>query len=351
MACLELGIMRHDINHPERSQQLIDWAMAHGVNHFESCWFYMNFECENFLYSLLKKYPRKDYFICGKMPIHNIVKNNDFKEIFNTQLKRVDGHYFDTYLLQALDERTIIDLYENQIIDFFLKEKRKGTIKRFGLSIQCRPEIFKQLLELKCWDVVQMPLNYFDYYLCRYDENYHLAVEYGIPIIAQAPVKGGLLTKSTEFNPALFKNKSLSQAAFDFLASLENIEMILCGNSSLATFQNTFEAFSRSEKINDFTEYLTAIETYRTNHVISCLECGRCDLNCKKGLPISAYIRLYNLALYDKTYFNAFDILKSAPDEPNHLCYYQGCQDCIEACPLSNDIPNLFFNRIFELRT
>lgn len=349
MIDIELGIMRHNPNNFQKSKELIDWAMNHGVNHFESCWFYCNFKCEEFLYSLLKDYNRSDYYICGKMPIHGIVARENFKEVFSTQLERVPGNYFDTYLLQALDERAMIDLFENNIISFFLEEKKKKTIHRFGLSIQCKPETFKKLLDLKCWDVVQMPLNYYDWFLCRYDENYKLACDYGIPIIAQAPVKGGLLTK--DFKQDSFKNynRTLIEGAYDFLSSLDNIEMILCGNSSLETFKQSFNSLSTYASSIPLEYYENIINNYKQRIKISCLECGRCSQACPKGLPVSAYISLYNLALNNKIYFNALDILKQAPDEPNHLC--NNCRECVQVCPLNNDIPQLFYSNIFELRT
>lgn len=350
MPVLELGIMRHDINNPQKGQQLIDWAMTHGINHFESCWFYMNYQCEEYLYNKLQKYERNDYYICGKMPIHGIVAYQDFKEVFKTQLERVPSHYFDTYLLQAIDERAIYDIYQNDIINYFLQEKEKGTIKRFGLSIQCRPELFKKLLELKCWDVVQMPINYFDFYLCRYDENYNLAREYNIPIIAQAPVKGGLLVSPQKINSTHFpEGLSLIRAAFNFVRSLDGIEMILCGNSSVETLEHTYKVCNEKQLPISELYYKNAINEYRQLHTIQCIECGKCSLVCPNRLPVSAYVQLYNLALYDKTYFNAFDILKSAPDEPGHLC--NNCHACELECPLSNDIPALLHSEIFELRT
>ena len=343
--------MRFDQIKNEENQQLIDWAMKNGINHFESCWFYLNYNCENFIYSLLKKYNREEYFICGKMPVHNILKNNDYKDIFKEQLNRVPGNYFDTYLLQALDEKVILDLKELKIIPYFLQQKKKGLIKRFGLSIQCRPEIFKLLLDLKCWDVVQMPINYYDWYLCRYDENYKLACKYNIPIIAQAPVKGGLLTKKEFFNDKLFKERERNnfESAYDFIQNLPNIELILCGNSKLSTLQQTFNAINTFKKIEDFSTYEKAIKIFQNQNKINCLQCGRCTESCPQHLPVSAYIQLYNLALENKTYFNALDILKGSPTEPSHLCNF--CSNCVISCPLNNNIPELFHSLIFELRT
>ena len=220
--------MRHNSFNKEESQRLIDWAMANGVNHFEACWFYMNGECEPYLYSLLDNYKREDYEICGKLPIHNVLDHMTHQQVFEEQLRRVPGHYFDTYILQALDDIVFYDIQQKKIVDYFLEQKKKGTIKRFGLSIQCLPSTFKKYLEWKCWDVVQMPINYYDWFLCRYDECYKLACDYGLPIIAQAPVKGGLLVKPNNIKPDMF-DVSLTESAMSFVKNLDNIEMIYIG--------------------------------------------------------------------------------------------------------------------------
>ena len=34
------------------------------------------------MYSLLKNYKREDYFICGKLPVYNVVTYRDFKEFY-----------------------------------------------------------------------------------------------------------------------------------------------------------------------------------------------------------------------------------------------------------------------------
>lgn len=350
MAVLELGIMRHNAKNPQKGQELIDWAMEHGVNHFEACWFYMNYECEPYLYSLLKRYNREDYFICGKMPIHNVLKNITPQELFTTQIERVPGHYFDTYLLQAADERVFLDIEQMKLIQYLQEQKEKGLIKRLGLSIQCLPGTFKKYLEMYKWDVVQMPINYYDWYLCRYDENYHLACDYNIPIIAQAPVKGGLLVKTSYFSETAYEQygASLSDAAYSFVTSLPNIEMVLCGNSSLSTFSESYRSFNKTCIIPP-DAYQAALDLYIKNASIPCIRCGRCNNVCSQHIPISSLFTLYNLGLHNKSYFNSLDILKSGLGEPSHVCKH--CGACLSECPQHLNIPSLFTTHIFELRT
>ena len=343
--------MRHDLNHPERGQELIDWAISHGVNHFEHCSFYLDWQCEKYMYNLLSKYSRKEYYICGKMPMYSVITRKDFKQLFQEQLNQVPGNYFDTYILQAVDDRVSLDIYEQNIIPFFLEEKRKGTIKRFGISIQCLPEVFEKYLKLKCFDIVQMPINYYDWFLCRYNENYQLARKYGLPIIAQAPLKGGLLLKEKNIPKESFKEykRSNLEATYDFVSQLEGIELILCGNSQLKTFQDTYKALSSSKQI-PIEKYEQVINTYKqTVAPIPCYSCMRCDRACEKGILIAAFIRMYNLALQNSYYFNAFSMLKDSMQDPLRLCNH--CGKCVHMCPAKNNIPEIFKEKIFELRT
>ena len=39
-----LGFMRHE--NQKNPQKFFDFAMSHGINYFETCWFYLNFQCE-----------------------------------------------------------------------------------------------------------------------------------------------------------------------------------------------------------------------------------------------------------------------------------------------------------------
>lgn len=188
---IELGFMRYNTN--INYQHLIGYAMEHGVNHFETCYFYLDYQCEQFVNNLLKPYSRDRYEICGKFSFTEASRFSCFQDFYYDQLRRVNGNYFDTYLLHCLRPAAIPYL-RNEVIDFFEKEKDKGNIRRFGFSEQCDNIMLEKILSLGYhWDIAQMPLNYFDWYLNYSQDNYYLLQKYNIPIIAQAPLKGGLL--------------------------------------------------------------------------------------------------------------------------------------------------------------
>jgi predicted aldo/keto reductase-like oxidoreductase len=130
---LGLGFMRHDLS--GNSQRIVDYAMANGINYFETCYFYLNHECENFVYSLLKPYARSTYEICGKLSMNEAFSENvNYKDMYYEQLKRVPQGYFDVYILQVLAPKAYHQIYCSDLIDFFTKEKEKGNIVKFGFS-------------------------------------------------------------------------------------------------------------------------------------------------------------------------------------------------------------------------
>lgn len=331
---LGLGFMRHSIDSTD-GQYIVDYAMSHGINYFESCYFYMEGQCEEYIYSLLSKYNREDYKICGKMPIKNFLPYENYKDVFETQLKRVPGHYFDYYLLQAVDLTCSYTIFSEQLIPFFLDQKKKGTIKKFGLSIQCDPNTLEQYLALKCWDIVQMPLNIYDWFYCFSETNYEIIQKYNLPIIAQAPLKGGNTLKYCSL-----------QESYDFFSNL-NIEYILLGTSSFVHFKDNITAFNNisSISLNILQEKIT---NYLKTTKIPCLYCRSCYLECPQKIPIPFYFYLYNQGLQNKTQFLDLAHLKSFTGEPCNECTH--CNKCIEVCPQELNIPDLFFHIVWELR-
>jgi len=45
----------------EKTEELIDYAMAHGINYFDSAWMYHQGESETVTGKMLKKYPRDSF--------------------------------------------------------------------------------------------------------------------------------------------------------------------------------------------------------------------------------------------------------------------------------------------------
>ena len=48
--------------------EMVEFALANGVNYFDTAWFYHGGESENVMGRVLSKYPRESYFLASKVP-------------------------------------------------------------------------------------------------------------------------------------------------------------------------------------------------------------------------------------------------------------------------------------------
>lgn len=348
---LGLGFMRYDLG--KNNQPLVDFAMNHGINYFETCYFYLNHQCENFAYDLLYKYPRDEYEICGKLSLGEAFLYNDYsyKDMYYSQLKKVPKNYFDYFLIQTLRPQAIRQVFLTDLYDFFQQEKKKGNIKEFGFSQQSDPSIFNLFMN-KQWDIMQTPVNYFDWFLCKHDINYQLIKNTGAKIVAQAPYKGGLLVKDlpkTADKIILDKyGKSLSQVALDFVID-QKPDIILTGCSTLKTLQETYNNFNNYTSLqNNYEPLKQVLNLYQKENIIPCILCGKCQSVCQEGINIPFLFGGYNKTLNDPDrYFDLYSMSKYFFPEAINMC--TECGACINVCPNHLNIPQLF-NRVFELR-
>lgn len=93
----------------ELSEKMIDFAYRHGINYFDTAWFYHDGKSESFVGGVLKKYPRESFFLADKMPTPVLTDLSQAKEIFQTQLERCQVAYFDTYMLHSLSSQEAAD--------------------------------------------------------------------------------------------------------------------------------------------------------------------------------------------------------------------------------------------------
>jgi predicted aldo/keto reductase-like oxidoreductase len=74
---------------------LVDYAMAHGVNYFDTAWRYHGGMSEVMIGKALKRYPRKSFFLADKMPGALDPTLEQAQDMFRTQLQRCQVDYFD----------------------------------------------------------------------------------------------------------------------------------------------------------------------------------------------------------------------------------------------------------------
>lgn len=351
---LGLGIMR--VETQEEIDKMIVYAIKNGINYFEACFFYNDMHCETFLYNALKKFPRNSYYLCDKYPCSLLFnQNNDYEKFFFNQLKRMNTDYFDYYLLQAIDAGYYSILKSHDIIEFLNKQRKLGTIKNLGFSFHDKPEIFEQTLKLNNWDIVQLQLNYYDWYLGEGKNLYSLAKKYDLPISVMGGCKGGLLVN----NLPLTSKQRLQQnnihpayLCYKFLTTLSNVKLILSGANNISVLENNLNFFkTQNYGLSPFEKsqiYLN-LEDYSKQNLIQCTNCQYCITQCPQKIPINQIFYLYNNFLQNNN-ISSRDTLYTIFKSDNSITKCIKCGACERACPQHLPIRELFKTNIFPLR-
>ena len=111
--------------------EMVDYALAHGVNYFDTSPAYLQGQSEKAAGEALSRHPRDSYFIATKLSNFGDRSTEGSIKMYHESFKQLKTDYFDYYLLhsigrggkEAFNRRYV----ENGMIDFLRKEKRPGA--------------------------------------------------------------------------------------------------------------------------------------------------------------------------------------------------------------------------------
>ncbi|MCQ2399534.1 MAG: aldo/keto reductase [Clostridia bacterium] len=326
-------------------REMVDYALKHGVNYFDTAYPYHGGMSEIVVGEVLSAYPRDSFYLATKYPGHQISDHYDPSEIFEEQLKKCKVDYFDFYLLHNLNESSV-KIYMNEeygIIDYFLKQKELGRIKHLGFSCHCDVPTLEMFLNAygKYMELCQIQFNYLDETLQEAGKKYDLLTKRGIPVWVMEPVRGGklaVLPNDAEEKMRAFRpDESIPSWAFRWLINHENVKMILSGMSNMEQMQDNVKTFSGGKPITDEEIRLLEEVAERLKNSLPCTSCRYCTDGCPMGLDIPKLIAAYNeLKVYAS--INVVMRLEALPqDKLPSACI--GCGKCARSCPQRIDIP------------
>ena len=323
----------------KKTEEMFDYAIANGVNYFDTAWGYHNGQSEYIVGKLLKKYPRESYHIATKLLLRdNVQSTEDAVRVFEEQLGRIGVEYFDYYLFHAVNRKTWKEkILGYGLIPIFEELCRRGRIRHLGFSFHDNFETFREILTYRKWDFCQIQYNYLDTDKNPGARGYELAVELGVPIAVMEPIRGGSLIQLSEEIRAAFSElaptRSLADCALSWVATHPNVRVVLSGMSTpeqLAQNLNTlgdFVPFTDREMqgIGEIAERLR-----RCVHN-DCTGCRYC-MPCPAGVDIPHTFRMLNASRmfageserYRKQYLQHADGVASR-------CV--GCGACERVCP------------------
>lgn len=318
-------------------------AMKHGVNYFDTAWFYHGGESENCAGEVLSAYPRSSYMLADKMPVSHLRRAADVERIFNEQLKKCKTEYFDFYLLHALNAGSWKKAQKLKVYEFLKKKKAEGKIRHLGFSFHDTPQALQEIASACPWDFAQIQLNYLDWTIYRSREQYEILTKLNIPVIVMEPLRGGALATLNQEAREVFKrsNPEVSTAswAFRYVGSLPNVLCILSGMTMTEHLEDNIKTFTDFKPLSQDEQRVidTAINAYQKSGIILCTACRYC-MPCPVGVNIPGNFTNYN-NLKISGNKSRFERSYKRMDKKQQASACVSCGLCKKKCPQKIDIP------------
>lgn len=366
LSALGLGMMRLpqkdkvETNVDEAAAaEMIEYAIQHGVNYFDTAWGYHGGESENVAGRLLSAYPRDKFYLATKFPGYDRNNFPKVREIFEKQLEKCKVDYFDFYLFHNVCEINIDQYLDAQygVYEFLMEQKSRGRIKHLGVSMHGEIPVMKRFLEAygKDMEFCQLQLNWLDWEFQHAREKVDLVDSYGIPVWVMEPVRGGRLASLAPEHSARLRALRPDESdvgwAFRFIQSVPQVTMTLSGMSDMAQLKQNIEIFSEDKPLNSseravLDEIASEMLAKKT---LPCTACRYCTSHCPKGIDIPEIIRLYNEHIFTGGGFLAPMGTSAIPkDKRPSACI--ACKSCEAVCPQQIKISDMMAEFVAKIK-
>lgn len=349
--------------------ELIDYAIAHGVTYFDTSPVYVQGWSEKSTGIALKRHPREKFLVATKLSnFANYTRDNSIA-MYRKSFEDLQVDYIDYYLLHSIGNGGIETFraryIDNDMIGFLMKEREAGRIRNLGFSFHGTVDVFDEVLAMHedvHWDFVQIQLNYMDW---RHASGRNVPAEYlyaelekrNIPVVIMEPLLGGRLSNVPDHIVSRLKQRrpeaSVASWAFRFAGSPEKVLTVLSGMTYMEHLQDNLRTYSPLVPLTDDERqflYDTA-DLMMQYPTIPCNDCKYC-MPCPYGIDIPAVLLHYNKCVnegnvaassQDENYRRArraflvgYDRSVPRLRQADHCI---GCSQCVHHCPQSIDIP------------
>lgn len=344
----------------------LDYAMAHGINWFDTGYFYHNGDSEKFFGHALAKHPRESFWLCTKAPWWLVKNVDDAKRIFNEQLERTRMKYFDVYMLHSLMRQEDYEkaFLKSGVLDYYRSLKAEGKIRYLGFSFHGKESFMDYLLESAGWDVVTILINGVDWSgAYRASSLLEKLRKKNIPVVGMESLAGGHLARLKKEAHDLLAGKrpELTDAAWSlrFAAERPGVMTAMTGFTKFEHLTENIRTFSaegyKPLSQEDVAVYHKAIKINQGDGSgVPCSGCKYC-LPCPYGIDIPAIFHLWNMHL-------KWGRLPSATDSADHVARvnflngyyasfgrYRGAERCIACGRCAKKCPQWQFSIPDEL--
>ncbi len=348
LSMLGLGTMRLPLIDGDNAKidekataEMVDYAMEHGINYYDTAWGYHEGNSETVMGKVLSAHPRENFYLASKFPGYDKENFLKIEEIFEKQLEKCEADYFDFYLFHTVTEENI-EWYLNReygLLEYLLKQKENGRIRHLGFSAHADCDVMRRFLEAygEHIEFCQLQINYLDWTYQNAKDKVELLKEYDIPVWVMEPLRGGkLVALSVEAEKELSElrqDEDIPAWAFRFLQTIPNVKMILSGMSNFTQLKENIATFEEDKPLNEEEmKVLLRIAEGMMGRMLPCTACRYCTSKCPKELDIPRLLSIYN----NQNFAGLDEIpeasLKNVEKEkwPSECI---GCRSCEKVCP------------------
>ena len=350
--CMRLPMKGDNVDYVEFNK-MIDAFIDNGFNYFDTAHGYLQGKSETALRDcLVKRYPRDKYILTNKLTQPYFKTEADVRPFFERQLKICGDDYFDFYLMHAQSKEIFSHFKKCRAYEQALEFKAEGKIKHFGISFHDTAEVLDQILtEYPQVEVVQIQLNYVDYDDPAVQSRKCLEVcnKHNKPVIVMEPVKGGNLVNLPENAKKYFTelgSASTASYAIRFAAGCKGVFMVLSGMSDMPQMQDNLSYMSDFKPLDE--KEMQAVQNvcnvFKGMNLIACTACRYCIDGCPKSISIPDLFACMNTKniYHDWNANYYYDEVHTKNKGRASDCIK--CGKCEKACPQHLPIRDLLMN-------
>ena len=389
ISLLGFGMMRLP-DDQEQVNRMVDYAIEHGVNYFDTAPMYMGGRSEELMGEALRRHDRKKIFMATKMSNQNqrLWSLEESKGLYHKSLERLQTDYIDYYLLHGIGGGGLDALrgrfIDNGVLDFLMQERKEGRIRHLGFSYHGDVSVFDYLLDHNDeyhWDFVQIQMSFLDW---RHAGNrgrrrggdadaeylYNKLEKLGIQCVIMEPLRGGafarMVPELADQLKAVRPQDSTARWAFRWVGSHPNVLTVLSGMNRMEHVEENVQTFSPLETCTEAENALLAsvADQMAGFPTIPCTTCSYC-MPCPYGVNIPGNFAYYNDAVNQgvlplpassaadyaerkKLFSDGYR--KALPDADQWALSCEDCEECLPKCPQQIRIPNQMARIVETLR-
>lgn len=331
------------------TEKMVDYAIAHGVNYFDTANPYHGGMSEIVIGNILKKYPRDSFFLATKYPGHQIKPGLESAQstpeaIFETQLKKCKVDYFDYYMMHNVCESSygVYTDPQRRILEYFYEQKERGRIRHLGFSSHGAPDNLEDYLKRSSnmLEFCQIQLNYLDWTLQDAKAKVEILQKYNMGIWVMESVRGGRLAKlnpeiETEMKAAR-PDESIASWAFRWLIDKPYVNVALSGMTAMEQVEDNIKTFENEKPLTEREYGIIEKAVGSFDGLVPCTACKYCVNECPQELDIPTLMNTYNDIAVNFSYTPSMYI-ENLPDEKKPSACL-GCRACEAQCPQKIEI-------------